>query len=100
MHAIYMGRCFMHNLSSEINLPLVVNMLYCYIIFVFALNCCQVMSKGRVKEFDSPYNLLQNSDSLFTKMVEKTGTSASKKLRQMAADSHLSRTALVKTKQS
>jgi ATP-binding cassette subfamily C (CFTR/MRP) protein 4 len=55
------------------------------------------MSKGQVKEFDSPYNLLQNENSLLTKMVEKTGPSASKKLHQMAMDTHLSRTKLVRS---
>ena len=45
-----------------------------------------------MKEFDSPFSLLQNSDSLFTKMVEKTGTSASRKLREMALENHLNKT--------
>ena len=57
----------------------------------------QVMSKGQVKEFDSPYNLLQNEKSLFTRMVEKTGPSASRILRQMALDANLSRTKLVRS---
>ena len=55
------------------------------------------MSKGQVKEFDSPYNLLGNENSLLTKMVEKTGPSASKKLRQMAADAHMSGTKLIRS---
>ncbi len=44
------------------------------------------MSNGRVKEFDSPYRLLQNSDSQLYKMVEKTGPEASQKLHQMALE--------------
>ena len=44
-----------------------------------------------MKEFDSPYNLLQDHRSLFYKMVQKTGPSASKKLLQMALDAHLAR---------
>ena len=51
----------------------------------------QVMNRGQVKEFGSPYNLLQDHRSLFYKMVQKTGPSASKKLQQMALDAHLSR---------
>ena len=39
-----------------------------------------------MKEFDSPYDLLQNPQSLFYKMVQKTGPSASRKLHQMALD--------------
>ena len=49
------------------------------------------MSNGQVKEFDSPYELLQNPRSLFYKMVQKTGPSASRKLYQMAREAHLER---------
>ena len=55
------------------------------------------MSKGQVVEFDSPYNLLQNPGSLFTKMVEKTGSSASTKLHQMALETHMSKRKLTRT---
>ena len=41
------------------------------------------MSKGHLQEFDTPFNLLQTPNSLFNKMVEQTGPTASKKLRQM-----------------
>ena len=52
-----------------------------------SVKCClQVMSNGRVKEFASPYRLLQNSDSQLYKMVEKTGPEASQKLHQMALE--------------
>ena len=44
----------------------------------------QVMDNGAVKELDSPYNLLQDPRSLFYKMVQKTGPTASKKLQQIA----------------
>ncbi len=44
----------------------------------------QVMHEGKVKEFDSPYTLLQNEESLLYKMVKKTGPEASKELHQMA----------------
>ena len=49
------------------------------------------MDSGAVKEFDTPYNLLQDHRSLFYKIVQKTGPSASKKLQQMALDAHLAR---------
>jgi len=42
------------------------------------------MSDGRIHDFASPYRLLQNSNSLLFKMVEKTGPETSKKLHQMA----------------
>ena len=44
----------------------------------------QVMSNGQVKEFASPYQLLQNPQSLLYQMVEKTGPEASQKLHEMA----------------
>ena len=44
------------------------------------------MDNGSVKEFASPYRLLQNSGSQLYKMVEKTGPEASRKLHQMALD--------------
>ena len=37
-------------------------------------------------EFDKPLSLLEKSDSLLSKMVEKTGPVASRKLRQMAEE--------------
>ena len=49
------------------------------------------MSNGQVKEFDSPYELLQNPRSLFYKMVQKTGPSASRKLYQMVLDARLAK---------
>ena len=52
------------------------------------------MNRGQVKEFDSPYNLLQDHRSLFYKMVQKTGPSASKKLLQMARDAYNQRQAV------
>ena len=44
------------------------------------------MSNGRVKEFASPYRLLQNPDSQLFKMVEKTGPEAAEKLHDMAIE--------------
>ena len=49
----------------------------------------QVVSRGQLKEFDTPYQLLQNPRSQLRRMVEKTGPSASRKLHQMALDAHL-----------
>ena len=51
----------------------------------------QVMNKGQLKEFDSPYNLLQNPQSLLHDMVKKTGPSASRQLQQMALAAHLTK---------
>lgn len=49
------------------------------------------MKKGKIKEFGSPYKLLQNPSSKFYLMVEKTGLTASGRLHQMALESHLRR---------
>lgn len=43
----------------------------------------QVLSDGLVKEFDTPYHLLQDSNSLFAEMVEQTGPITARELRQM-----------------
>lgn len=51
----------------------------------------QVLKNGKIKEFDSPYKLLQNPSSKFYLMVEKTGLTASGRLHQMALESHLRR---------
>ena len=48
-----------------------------------------MVSRGQLKEFDTPYQLLQNPRSQLRRMVEKTGPSASRKLHQMALDAHL-----------
>ena len=46
----------------------------------------QVMNNGQMKEYASPYRLLQNPSSLLFKMVEKTGPEASRELHKMAMD--------------
>ena len=48
----------------------------------------QVMSRGCILEFDTPYALLQDSQSQLRMMVEHTGPIASKKLYQMALEAH------------
>lgn len=50
-----------------------------------------MLKNGQIKEFDSPYKLLQNPNSKFYLMVEKTGLTASGRLHQMALESHLRR---------
>ena len=49
------------------------------------------MNRGQVREIDSPYALLQRPRSLFHRMVEQTGPSASRKLHQMALEAYQSR---------
>lgn len=44
----------------------------------------QVMSRGKVVEFDTPYKLLQNTGSQLYRMVEKTGPEAARELHEMA----------------
>ena len=43
-----------------------------------------VLDDGKVVEFDSPSNLLMNKDSVFTKLVEATGSGSSANLRKIA----------------
>jgi len=47
-----------------------------------------VMDKGKVVEFDHPYNLLQNNEGVFFKMVEQTGPATSDFLHRIAAEVH------------
>ena len=47
--------------------------------------CVQVLSSGKVIEFDTPYNLLQKHHSIFHSMVKKTGPTESERLKEIAA---------------
>ena len=58
---------------------------------IFTAPLIQVMSKGQVKEFERPHHLLQDPSSQFSKMVDKTGPTASQKLRAMAQEAHTRR---------
>ncbi|XP_049887665.1 ATP-binding cassette sub-family C member 4-like [Pectinophora gossypiella] len=49
-----------------------------------------VMDKGEVAEFDHPYLLLSNPNSIFTFMVNETGPNMSKVLIEMAKNKYLS----------
>ena len=46
----------------------------------------QVLSSGKVIEFDTPFNLLQKQQSAFHSMVKRTGPVESKKLRYIAKE--------------
>ncbi|KAF9920089.1 hypothetical protein FBU30_010129 [Linnemannia zychae] len=43
-----------------------------------------VMDKGQVAEYDTPYNLLKNQQSVFSKMVDETGVANAALLRSLA----------------
>ena len=45
-----------------------------------------VMAKGKVGEFGSPKELLENEDGLFSRLVDSTGNESSLALRQMAME--------------
>jgi len=47
----------------------------------------QVLSSGRVIEYDTPYNLLQTHNSVFSSMVERTGPLESVRLRKIVKQS-------------
>ena len=51
-----------------------------------------VLDAGQVIEFDSPYNLLQNSKGTFYDMVETTGKGMREMLREMAVLAHETKT--------
>lgn len=50
-----------------------------------------IMDKGKAAEFDHPYILLQNPNSIFSFMVRETGESMSKELFEVAKTKYESR---------
>lgn len=48
----------------------------------------QVLDQGRIKEFDEPYTLLQNQDSMFYKLVQETGPVISAQLFDIAKEAY------------
>ncbi|XP_075056002.1 ATP-binding cassette sub-family C member 4 isoform X1 [Mixophyes fleayi] len=51
-----------------------------------------VLDSGRVKEYDEPYNLLQNKESLFFKMVQQVGRAEASALTHTAKQVSLNKT--------
>ena len=51
----------------------------------------QVLDEGRLVEFDEPYLLLQNKDSLFSQMVEHTSKHLATNLYDVARKAYLAR---------
>lgn len=45
---------------------------------------CQVLDSGRLKEYDEPYILLQEKESLFYKMVQQVGKTEAASLTETA----------------
>ena len=58
-----------------------------FLILSLTLNL-QVLDEGKVIEFDEPYLLLQNPESLFYQMVEHTGKSSAAKLNEVARQTY------------
>ncbi|XP_050401602.2 ATP-binding cassette sub-family C member 4 isoform X1 [Patella vulgata] len=50
-----------------------------------------VLHDGEVKEFDTPYNLLQEEDGYFTNLVDQTGVQQAAELRNLARIANLKR---------
>ena len=48
----------------------------------------QVLDAGQLVEFDEPYNLLQNMDGIFTRMVRETGNVEEDRLLKIAEEKH------------
>ena len=59
--------------------------------FVFHALNLQVLDEGKLVEFDEPYLLLQNKDSLFSKMVEHTSKHLATNLYDVARQAFFSR---------
>lgn len=51
----------------------------------------QVLDSGRLREFDEPYELLQNKESWFYNLVEQTGRNSALQLKEVARKAHLDR---------
>lgn len=54
-----------------------------------------VMEGGEAVEFDSPHELLKNSEGYFSKMLKETGPSMEAKLRKVAEEAFVSRNTIV-----
>jgi ABC-type multidrug transport system fused ATPase/permease subunit len=50
-------------------------------------DCVLVMDAGRAAEFDAPAKLLENTEGIFSHLVDATGAESSKALRQLAIES-------------
>ena len=50
-------------------------------------DCVLVMDAGKAAEFDAPAKLLENTDGIFSQLVDATGSESSKALRQLAIES-------------
>jgi len=53
------------------------------------LHYLQVLSSGKVIEYDTPYNLLQTHNSVFSLMVERTGPLESVRLKNIVNQSKI-----------
>merc|ERR1712157_692071 len=54
-------------------------------------DCVLVMDAGRAAEFDAPAKLLENTEGIFSQLVDATGAESSKALRQLAIESFQSK---------
>ncbi|CAL4094228.1 unnamed protein product, partial [Meganyctiphanes norvegica] len=50
-----------------------------------------VLDMGKMMEFDEPHILLMEDDTMFSKLVEQTGSESSKQLHKLAKEAYLSR---------
>ena len=62
-----------------------------FILLIFCALNSQVLDEGKLVEFDEPYLLLQNKDSLFSKMVEHTSKHLATNLYDVARQAFFSR---------
>lgn len=42
------------------------------------------MDSGEIKEYDTPFNLLEDSSTIFSSLVDATGKESSRSLRKLA----------------
>lgn len=88
----YVARCFTFHHRADVKEYLVCCQLFHHDDDVKEyLICCQVFHQGEVKEFDTPYNLMQLEDGYFMRLVENTGRRQAQHLRSLAELSHQQR---------
>lgn len=51
----------------------------------------QVLDQGKLVEYEVPYVLLQNSESLFSKYVQQTGSENTRALFEIAEEAYINR---------
>lgn len=57
----------------------------------FCFTVFEVLDQGKLVEYDAPYLLLHNCDSLFAQYVAQTGSENTKALLEIAGEAYINR---------